>query len=70
MDMETRLLWHQKCFEQVDGVTRFVLYDNMKTVTIDRDSRNRPIWHPRFLDFAISTGFSPGSIGRIILEQG
>ena len=59
MDLETVLLGHQKCFEQAGGVTRHIVYDNMKTVTIGRDSRNRPVWQSRFSEFALYYGFKP-----------
>ena len=59
VDVESLLLGHQHCFEAIGGVTRQVVYDNMKTVTLGRDVEHRPIWQTRFLDFATYYGFQP-----------
>lgn len=40
MDLESLLLCHEKAFEAFGGVTRQVVYDNMKTVTLGRDTDN------------------------------
>ena len=59
MDLESLLLCHQQCLEDVNGVTRQIVYDNMKTVTLGRDTTNRPVWQKRFMDFALYHGFHP-----------
>jgi transposase len=59
MDLETLLLCHERCFSQAGGVARQIVYDNMKTVTLGRDTENKPIWQPRFIDFALYYGFKP-----------
>ena len=59
MDLESLLLCHEKAFEAFGGVTRQVVYDNMKTVTLGRDTNNRPMWQSRFLDFATYYDFQP-----------
>jgi len=59
VDLESLLLSHQYCFQAAGGVTRQIVYDNMKTVTLGRDDRFRPVWQSRFLDFALYYGFQP-----------
>jgi transposase len=40
-------------FEEFDGVTSRVVFDNMATVVLGRIGPDRkPVWHPRFRDFA------------------
>ena len=47
-------------FEYFRGVTVRCVFDNMSTVVLGRVSRERkPIWNPRFLDFARHYGFEP-----------
>lgn len=47
-------------FEYFDGVTLRCVFDNMSTVTLGRIGRDRkPIWNPRFLEFARHYGFEP-----------
>src|SRR5881296_1247242 len=47
-------------FSAFHGVTTRVVFDNMATVVLGRiGSNGRPIWHPRFLDFARYYGFEP-----------
>ena len=47
--------------ESFGGVPREVLYDNMRTVVLERDGygRGRHRFHPGFLDFARHCGFRP-----------
>lgn len=47
------------CFVELGGVPWVVTTDNMKTVTLGRDERNHPIWHPTFRKFAVEFGFHP-----------
>jgi len=47
-------------FEYFRGVTVRCVFDNMTTVVLGRVSRERkPIWNPRFLEFARHYGFEP-----------
>jgi transposase len=47
-------------FEAFDGVALRCVFDNMSTVVLGRMGPNRkPLWHPRFLDFARHYGFEP-----------
>jgi transposase len=49
-----------RAFEAFSGVCLRVVFDNMATVVLGRIGRDRkPIWHPRFLDFARYYGFEP-----------
>lgn len=61
MRLETLLACHANCFAWFGGVPRRALYDNMKTVVIQRDAYG-PKQHrfqPGFLDFAGHYGFRP-----------
>ena len=61
MRLETLLACHANCFVWFGGVPRRGLYDNMKTVVIERDAYG-PKQHrfqPGFLDFAGHYGFQP-----------
>jgi len=47
-------------FEYFRGISIRCVFDNMSTVVLGRVSRERkPIWNPRFLDFARHYGFEP-----------
>ena len=47
-------------FESFEGVTQRVVFDSMSTVVLGRIGPNRkPVWHPRFLEFANFYGFEP-----------
>ncbi len=47
-------------FESFTGVTQRVVFDSMSTIVLGRiGSNGKPIWHPRFLDFAKYYGFEP-----------
>lgn len=47
-------------FSAFQGVTTRVVFDNMATVVLGRlGAHGRPIWHPRFLEFARYYGFEP-----------
>jgi transposase len=61
MRLDTLLECHANCFARFGGVPRRALYDNMKTVVIERDAYG-PKQHrfqPGFLDFAGHYGFRP-----------
>lgn len=61
MRLDTLLACHANCFAWFGGVPHRVLYDNMKTVVIERDAYG-PKQHrfqPGFLDFAGHYGFRP-----------
>jgi transposase len=58
--VETLVRCHENAFLAFAGVPREVLYDNMKTVVIDRNAYGRGVhrFHPGFLDYA-RTAASP-----------
>ena len=59
--IETLLACHEHAFEYFEGVPKQVLYDNMKTVVIERDGygEGNHKLNPLFLDFAKHWGFVP-----------
>jgi transposase len=59
--LETLIACHEHAFLAFGGVPREVLYDNMKTVVVERDAygRGRHRFHPGFVDFAGHCGFRP-----------
>lgn len=59
MRIETLIGSHQRAFEAFGGVVRQALYDNMKTVVIERDAygAGEHRYHATFLDYARHTGF-------------
>ena len=59
--VETLLGCHERAFEFFGGVVGEVLYDNMKTVVLERDAygEGKHRYHPTFLDFARHYGFIP-----------
>jgi len=56
---ETLLRGLLRCFERLGGVPWQLVFDNMKTVTIGRDERNRPIFNDTFKRFATELDFAP-----------
>lgn len=54
MKVETLIACHDHTFEHFGGVTRKVLYDNMKTVMLARDTsgEGEHCFHTGFLDYA------------------
>lgn len=49
-----------RAFEVFAGVTQRVVFDNMSTVVLGRiGSNGKPIWHPRFTEFAKYYAFQP-----------
>jgi transposase len=59
MKIQTLIDSHQRAFEAFGGVARQALYDNMKTVVIERDAygAGEHRFHAAFLDYARHTGF-------------
>jgi transposase len=59
--LETLLAAHERAFLAFGGVPREVLYDNMRTVVLERDGYGpgKHRFHPGFLDFAGHCGFRP-----------
>jgi transposase len=59
--VETLIEAHENAFFAFGGVPREVLYDNMRTVVLQRHGygRGRHRFHPGFLDFARHCGFRP-----------
>lgn len=58
---ETLIDAHERFFDAIGGVPRTILYDNMKTVLIDRDAygRGQHRFHAGFREFSKHHGFSP-----------
>jgi len=50
---------HDQAFEAFGGIPREVLYDNMKTVVLERNAYGHNVhrFHPGFLDYARHSGF-------------
>ena len=59
MKVSTLIGCHERAFAAFGGVPRKVLYDNMKTVVIERDVYGEGVhrYHAGFLDFAKHSGF-------------
>jgi transposase len=59
--VETLIRCHEKAFVAFGGVTREVLFDNMKTVVLERNTYGRGVhrFHAGFLDYAKHAGFLP-----------
>jgi len=59
--LPTLLVCHEHAFDYFGGVVREVLYDNMKTVVLERDAYGpgEHRFQPAFLDFARHAGFVP-----------
>ena len=60
MQVTTLIECHEQAFRHFGGVTRQVLYDNMKTVVIERDAygEGEHRYHSGFLDYAKHSGFT------------
>ncbi|HLN60907.1 MAG TPA: IS21 family transposase [Symbiobacteriaceae bacterium] len=58
-DQGTFLRCHINAFRFFGGVTKEILYDNLKSVVKERDDAGRPVFNARFLDFAAFYGFRP-----------
>ncbi len=59
MQEETLLRCLIACFVALGGVPWVVTSDNMKTVTLGRDARHQPLWHPTYQKFAAEFAFHP-----------
>ena len=59
--VETLIRCHENAFVAFGGVTREVLFDNMKTVVLERNTYGRGVhrFHAGFLDYAKHAGFLP-----------
>jgi transposase len=59
--VETLIGCHEDAFLAFGGVAREVLYDNMKTVVLERNTYGHGVhrFHPGFLDYARHAGFLP-----------
>jgi hypothetical protein len=59
MKVETLIEFHQHAFEAFGGGSQRVLYDNMKTVVLERDAsgQGEHRFHSGFLDYARHCGF-------------
>jgi transposase len=59
MKVETLIACHERAFAAFGGVTKRVLYDNMKTVVLERDAYGdgEHRYHAGFLDYARHSGF-------------
>lgn len=59
MKVETLIVCHQQAFEMFGGIVRQALYDNMKTVVLERDASGQGAhhFHSGFLDYARHCGF-------------
>ena len=59
--LETLIAAHENAFWSFGGVPREALFDNMRTVVLERNAygRGRHRFHPGFLDFARHCGFMP-----------
>lgn len=59
MKVETLIACHQHAFDAFGGIPRRVLYDNMKTVVLERDASGEGCHrcHAGFLDYARHCGF-------------
>jgi transposase len=59
--VETLIACHENAFVAFGGVAREVLFDNMKTVVLERNTYGRGAhrFHPGFLDYARHAGFLP-----------
>lgn len=57
--METLIACHEHAFGAFGGVSQRVLYDNMKTVVLERDAsgEGEHHFHAGFLDYARHCGF-------------
>ena len=59
--LETLIRCHENAFEALGGVPREGLYDNMRTVVLERNAYGAGLhrFHPGFLDYARHAGFVP-----------
>ena len=62
MSMESFLRCHEAAFASFGGIPRTILYDNLKTVVLERIGEVIR-FHPRILDFAGHYHFAPTPVG-------
>jgi transposase len=58
-DIAWFLRCHLHAFRYFGGLPRHLLYDNLKSVVLDRAPDGTIHWNPRYLDFAGLLGFTP-----------
>ncbi len=58
-DIAWFLRCHLHAFRYFGGMPRHLLYDNLKSVVLDRDPDGTMHWNPRYLDFADLLGLTP-----------
>jgi transposase len=58
-DIAWFLRCHLHAFHYFGGMPHSLLYDNLKSVVLNRDADGTIHWNPRYLDFADSLGFTP-----------
>lgn len=59
MQEETLLRCLIACLVDLGGVPWVVTSDNMKTITLGRDTQHQPIWHPTYQKLAVEFAFHP-----------
>lgn len=64
--MEHFLTCHQHAFEAFHGVPSKIMIDNLKSAVLKRLTGEAPLFNPRYLDFAMHSGFTiaPCGIGK------
>ena len=55
------LACHQNAFEFFGGVPQRTLVDNLKTAVLHHPNAEKPVFNPRYLDFAAHYGFEPSA---------
>jgi transposase len=57
LDTETLIACHHALFETLGGVPREILYDNARTIVLERDAygKGEHRWHPGLLDATLPT---------------
>lgn len=61
--MEHFLTCHQHAFEAFHGVPSKIMIDNLKSAVLKRLTGEAPLFNPRYLDFAMHSGFTIASCG-------
>lgn len=59
MKLETLIRCMLRAFEVFGGVPWVAVFDNIKTVTIGRDEKKKPIWNETFIKFAAEIDIHP-----------
>ena len=59
---------HQNACEFFGGVPEKVLIDNPKTAVLQHPRGEKPLFHPRYLDFAAHYGFEPRALAGADLK--